>query len=161
MENQTTGRTPEQELNWLDDKLDEFEKRISLPRIGVVDQAEKYLNLDVSSVKMTPEEFGEAAVTLSRHSLYVQKCCNKETSRILWLDKRIKDIITPRLNQQKGYSYVEKRDSAIREDDVASRLETERVRCEIRAARLSYLASKVEALAEKYMEMSRVIRRGL
>lgn len=149
------------EVERVDCALDAFENNIGIPKFSVnfENEVEKYLNIDINE-KLTPEEYAQAAFILSRFSLYLQRCCNKESAKIFYLEERIKKIIAPRFSQQSQYAKAdEKRMLAIREDDVASKLEDERIKIQLRLIRINGLTWKVDSLAEKFTELSRVFRK--
>lgn len=153
-------------MQYIQDKIDEFNKnldnydvKIGLPKISETNNlAEKYLNLDFATAKLTPDESAEAGAVLSQFSYYLQKTVNREEAKLVWLNGKIKKIIVGILPQIKSYNWSEREMSAIAQDDVAIQYDEERTRTEIRIKHLSYLSGKVEKLSEKYVELSRTLR---
>lgn len=147
-------------LDQLDNSLNNYEVKGGLPKIPEISESSIEELIDVNSIptKMTPEEYAEAALKLSRFAFYVQRLCNKEQSRFDWLTSQIHKTITPHLGQVKAYGWVERELVAISNDDHAQRLNTEKIKAGLKLTRLSYLGGKLESIAEKYVELSRCAR---
>lgn len=144
----------------LDDTLDKFEGTAGLPKLeelNFTSQVEWAMKHDFK-VRLTPEQYAEYAAILSRHSFYIQRVINKQSSRAKWIEDRITALITPRLNQQKSTFYPEKRMLAIAENEVARKLQQELTKCHVRMERLNYIGMKIKDMADTYTELNRTAR---
>lgn len=143
--------TIDSRLEQLEKILDEYENSVGMKLDFTqddVNENESLLAVSLSRAKnLTPRECGEYAVALQRYATYLQKLINKEQSRVTWAEESIKKIIAPRLQQQRGSSYEERKMSAIRENDAAQKLDRIRVNAQIRINRLGFLPTRIDAIA--------------
>ncbi len=162
IQNQTTNGATDS-LAHLDKILNEYEQSLGLPA-GVnqqtANEATRLLSIDHKEIsRMSAIECGEAAVTLLFFSAHLQRAVNKEMARARWADESVKRIIASKLAKQKGYGFEERRLTAVKESDMAMKLEQIRVNALIRQDRIGFLAAKVETLA-KALDGLRQAKRG-
>ncbi|MDX1472365.1 MAG: hypothetical protein R3213_12770 [Flavobacteriaceae bacterium] len=137
--------------------LDDFEISSGLGRI----QDEYLTDLDVARTnigKLTPEECYEKAMQLLTYSFYLQRLCNRLTSEIKWCDAAIDNAIAGSVGNQSGYSYQERKNKAVKQNDYACKINTKRVSCDLKLTRISFLTSKIDKFAEVLIEASRYKR---
>lgn len=148
-----------EQLANLDQILDEYEKSHGFT-IRNENNIEKYLNLSIDELrKMTNSEIGEAAYSLSRYSVYIQKQHNIETVRMNWAEHRIKKIISKELIQYKNvYSYEERKQLAIANNDVAVKLDDIRNYAKARSDRIAFISSKINEMAKYLIELQKARR---
>lgn len=148
--------TIQQRVGQLGSDLDDFEKSIGLPPLGSPNvTALALLDLTKEQLRgMTRDDCSEGAALLAQYSFYLQRVSNREKVIIDYCDSSINAIVRPRLNQQKGWSYDERRLLAIAENDVARHLEGVQVKAQTRLNRLGFLASKVENMSRRLSELA-------
>lgn len=140
------------------DCLDKYEESLGFIESN---QAFTIINLPFRELnKLTPDLCCEYSILLTQFNFYIQQQINKERSKIFWLEEKIKKIIRSRLNQQKGYSYDERRMAAIAEDNVASQLEDHKIQIQLKLSRIEYLTDKIKNLADKLIELAKFKRRN-
>lgn len=147
----------EARLSQVTDSLDGYAENLGLPKTlaGTVENEVGRL-LDMAPEvlwKLSGTECGEAAFLLTRFAMHLQNAVNREQARVRWSEESVKKIIAPTVGQQKGYSYEERKMAAIRENDAATKIESLRVKAQLRIDRISYLSAKVESLAKALISL--------
>ena len=157
--NESKNNTVEDRLFVVEESLQKYEKTCGLPKeINLSENLiEKILN-EEDIVRLTPEQYGENALRISRYAFHMQRQCNKETSKIIWLKAQLRKALAPVLPQIKAYSWQERKILAIANNDVAQKLNQEITKIKVRLSRLSYLGSRLNEMAEKYVELQRTAR---
>ncbi len=151
----------EVEVTKVENYIDKFQTDQKLPQslaVSVQTEVEELLSQDIGNLKLTAEMYGEKALKLSQFSFFLQKQINKESAKIIWLNKKIDGIIGPRLKQQKAYSWEERKLSAIAEDDAAVKFDKLKVMSEMKVSSLSYLGMKIDGIANKFSELQQTLR---
>lgn len=148
------------QMEKLQKALDEYEQGIGLPAVKPHNEAERYLNMNYDGInKLTPEELQAGAILLAQFSFHLQRSYNNELARSNWAESETKKIIAPDIKQYQGSSYEERKMLAIKENDIASQLQSIHVYAKARAERLAYLASRVEFLAKTFADMRHTKRK--
>lgn len=148
----------ETRLEQVEKILAEYERSVGMPEL-LITETDKNESSDILAInlahlqKMTPRECQEKAFAIQRYSYFVQRSINKEQSRVRWVEENIKSIIAPRLGQQKGYSFEERKLTAVRENDVAMKLDKIRVHAQLRIDRLSFLTNRLDGMAKALMNI--------
>lgn len=161
--NGPTELTAQERLNKMDDYLDQWEVSIGLDKISVPhakSEALRYMDLPIDErKKITPENAADAVLVLAQFAAYISRVVQKEESKMFWLSEEIMKVIASRVNQQKGYSFEERKALAIAENEAAQRLERLRRESQAKWKRLAFHAMRVEKIAMAYQNLSNVRRR--
>lgn len=134
--------------------LDEYQKSIYIPRQTVDSKIEEYLNLTREQIrKLSPEDCGEIAYVVSRFASYIQEKVNRQTAVMGWAEANIKIIIADKIDQYTGYGYEEKKNKAIKDNEVARELEKVRTHAKLRSDELFMQAQRIEFMAKLLNDM--------
>lgn len=142
----------------LDEILDQFEKDLGIvPRTKPNPEVELLMRLTRAELKvLSPEDCSEAAIILEQYSFYIQRVFNLDKARHDWCVEQVNRLIAPTLNQY-GTNYTkydEKRMLAVKDNDVASKLDFQRIKSMNRMNRLEYLSGKVGSYAHKFNKLA-------
>ena len=144
----------------VEEALQQFEKRIGLG--GLAPSAvTNLLTLTPAALnKMSGEDCAEGALLLSQEATYIQSQLNVLQSKMDWCKRRIDKIIAPiiRSQLQRYMDASYKRALAVKEDDVADRLQAVYDEAASYHSRLSYLPTSLISQADKlskYQETKR------
>lgn len=160
---QNKSLTSEQKLQATNDGLDKYEQGIGLPNVtslAVEAEAKRILNLEPSVLnKMSATECGESAFCLRQYSWYLQRSLNKERTNMKWAEESTKRTIAATIHNYRGVSYEERKMQAVKDNDVASNLDTLRIKAQLKIDRISFLADKIGDMA-KSLESLQFTKRG-
>jgi hypothetical protein len=157
----TTRISVESKLGDLDKVIEEYERHTNISCIkNDGTDVDKYLTMSRDEFsKMDPEDLGQAAWVLSRYALYVQKEHNLHFTRKSWAEENVKLVIAKETIQQRGTSYEERRLLAIKDNDVAMKLERIRVEAQNRTNMLYNLATRIEFVVKVIQDQKFIKRR--
>jgi hypothetical protein len=154
-------KTTQEEIQYWDKILDDYEKTLSLPEYGSgcsVPEAEinNYLSMSRNEIeKLNPEDCAQIAYRLSQFGFYLQRSLNREIARHNWAEESIKETIADEINNYKGYGFLEKSLQAIKHNDKASGLNKIKKYAQQRMDRLSYLANNIKNLSDILLSIQR------
>ena len=144
--------TGKEELEARDKLLDEYENNTCLPgfrRPGEPEELESYLIMDRSELEaLSVDECGYIAYRLGQFSFHIQRAQNRELARVSWAKNQINITTATEMQNYKGYGREEKLWQAIRENEYARKLNQIQIFAEQRAARLNFISSGINNLAE-------------
>lgn len=157
--------TARQKLEVADKLLDNYEHEIGLPQFrllpSVQEEALSLIEITLEKrQKLTPQQCAEAVLVLSVYAAYLGRACQREEARMAWAEEQTDKIVAPRLNQQQGYGFKEKRLLAVRENQHAQEFERIRAESQAKHKRLIFFAQRIEKIAEAYKNLSNVRRRN-
>ncbi|NVM35803.1 MAG: hypothetical protein HWN81_09420 [Candidatus Lokiarchaeota archaeon] len=156
-------KTPLGRMNRIDEILDEYESSIGLSKFkekAIDDEVKKYLSMDRNQIeKLSVQECGEAALMLGGLSFHIQRCFNREMSRVNWADGLLKKTISGEELQYRG-SWESQYNQAIKNNDYANDLLKLKNYAKQRADRLTYLASSAKNMSDLYknLQMAKVMK---
>ena len=136
-------------LDYWDKVLDQEEMSIGLPKYNPVFQHEneihKYLALSREQLgKLIPSDCSEISYLLSEYAFHLQRSYNRELTRINWATSNIKQIIIKDMQQLNKYNpYIERFEEAIKNNEIATRLNKIKIYAQQRADRINFLASQI------------------
>jgi hypothetical protein len=140
--------------------LDIYERTVGLANIGVKDEVDGYINLSILELnKMSAEECGNAAYIIEQRAYHVQMQLNKEVARITWADDLIEKAVLPRMNNYKAFKDEDKMKLAIQDDDYTKKLQEIKIYARMRIDRLSFMANRLNNLANKLDSLQQTKRR--
>jgi hypothetical protein len=152
----SSDNTPLGRMNKIDEILDEYESSIGLSKFTekVMDEdAKKYLSMDRTQIeKLSVQECGEAALMLGGLSFHIQRCWNREMSRVNWAESLLKKTIAGEELQYKG-SWDSQYSQAIKNNDYANDLLKLKNYAKQRADRITYLASSAKNMSDLYKNL--------
>ena len=140
--------------------LQQFEGAVGLGSIGPT-EVDKWLSISPQKLnKMSAEDCAEASYLLTQEATFVQSQINTLQSKIDWCNRKINSIIAPIIkNQITRYMENElKRAYAVKQDDVAERLQQIANEASSYHSRLIYIPNSLRAQADKltkYQELKR------
>ncbi|NVM35778.1 MAG: hypothetical protein HWN81_09295 [Candidatus Lokiarchaeota archaeon] len=151
-----SDKSPLGRMNKIDEILDEYESSIGLSKFtekAIDDEAKKYLSMDRNQIeKLSIQECGEAALMLGGLSFHIQRCFNREMSRVNWAENLLKKTIAGEELQYRG-SWESQYNQAIKNNDYASDLLKLKNYAKQRADRLTYLASSAKNMSDLYKNL--------
>lgn len=155
----------EQELKTVDEQLREIKQTINgyyqqlnLEQLGVTSEVDKYLEKNEKQrSKMLPEECAIAASILHQHAAYLQIEVNRQLAVINFCNKRIMEILGDKVSQygSKYTKYEQRLALAIKESEVAQKLQAVRNEAQLRVDTLNYLPPYITNIARSYETLSR------
>ena len=156
-------KTPLDRMKRLEKILDEYEETIGLP--GFVEQVDdddvrKYLSMTRGQMeKLGIEDCAEIALRLGSFSFHIQRCYNREISRVNWADGVLKKIISGKEQQYAG-SWESQFHQAIKGDDYASGVLKLKNYAKQRADRITFLATSSKNMSDlfKNLQMAKVMK---
>ena len=151
-----SDKSPLGRMNRIDEILDEYELSIGLSKFtekSIDDEAKKYLSMDRNQIeKLSIQECGEAALMLGGLSFHIQRCFNREMSRVNWADSLLKKTIAGEELQYRG-SWESQYNQAVKNNDYANDLLKLKNYAKQRADRLTYLASSAKNMSDLYKNL--------
>jgi len=152
MEEQTTISAKDK-LFKIDTILDEYEKSVGLPACkspGTEDELNKYFLMNRKEIEsLTPEDCSEISVRLMQFGFYLQRLCNREKSRIIWVKQKLIEYIAKQLNSYDKFTkYDIKVALIIKEDNYAYDLQQILTYAEQRFTRLELLSLNIKNLSD-------------
>jgi hypothetical protein len=148
-----TKNTSNDQINYWDKVLDEYETSIGLPNYNsqVLPEQElnNYLTMNRDEIeKISPEDCAQIAYRLAQFSFHLQRTINRENARYNWADETLKEAIADDINNYKGYGYLEKSAQAIKHNEKATAINKIKKYAKQRSDRLTYLANATKNLAD-------------
>ena len=145
--NESTTPSPVQKL---DAHLDEYERKLGLPALVFEpdNEVHTYLKMNRQQLeKLTPDECGGAAYILRKYAFHLQRAHGRETARVKFLERQIRQILASEVGQYRGAAAEERREQAIRGNDAARQMSRQKDVHEARQARLENLSNFVSYMA--------------
>lgn len=151
--NNINNKSSNEQLNYWDSILDEYEKNLGLPTYinEVISEQEinQYLTMNRDHIeKLTPEDCAQISYRLGQFGFHIQRSLNRELARLNWAEESIKEVIADDINNYKGYGYIEKSAQAIKHNDKANSLNKIKKYARQRSDRLNYIASSIKNLSD-------------
>lgn len=141
-------------LEETNEMLDDYERSLGIPRMTIGSKIEDYLNLTREEIKkLSPEDCGEIAYIVARYAYYLQDKHNRQIANMNRAEANIKIIIADKIDQYTGYGYEEKKNKAIKDNELAMKLEYVRVNAKLRSDYLFMQAQRVEFMAKLLNDM--------
>jgi len=145
----------DERLQEVESMLEEYEKSLGIDLQFQSDDTAP-LNLQMSRLrKMSPEQCGEVAFSLSQKSLHLQHEINKHSQRINWAKTNIEMMIAGHIDSYGGkYTpYENRRMLAIKDNEYTSKLYQIIVKSQQVIDRLSYIPNKIAYMSKTLLEL--------
>mgnify|MGYP001174833270 CR=1 FL=1 len=156
----TLYQTPDERWEEVEKALKQFEVAVGLGSLGPT-EVDKWLNISPQKLnKMSEEDCAEASYLLTQEATFIQSQINTLQSKIDWCNRKINSIIAPIIKTQIT-RYMEnelKRAYAVKQDDVAERLQQISNEASSYHSRLVYMPNSLRAQSDKltkYQEIKR------
>lgn len=153
-------------MHRIDAILDEYETNCGLNKFAEEFQHEnealKLLSMSRNDMeRLSIESCAESALLLGLLSFHVQRCINREQSRLNWAKTSIREIICRKAHQYSG-AWSNQDMQAILDNDVARKLHEIEKYCQQRIDRLTYLSSSLKSISELFrnLQMAKVNSNG-
>lgn len=147
----TSYQIIEESWEQVEDALRSFEKRIGISGMSST-EVSKWINIThLELIKLSPEECAEGAYLLCQEATFIQYQINALQSKIEWCNRKINLIIAPIIkNQITRYMENElKRAYAVKQNDMAEKLQKIVNEAESYHSRLVYLPNSLRSQADK------------
>jgi len=148
---------PLDRMRRVDQVLDEYEGQIGLSKFQEqsAHNIEPYLQMTRERIeKLTSEDCAEIAVLLGSFSFYLQRCYNRELSRVHWAEDTLKSIIAGREQQYSG-SWNSQYHQAIKEDAYANKMFKLKIYAQQRVDRITFLSTSIKHLCDLLTNLQR------
>lgn len=146
---------PKDSLEENDAKYQDFENRV-LPAFGapgILDEYERYLNLESDQIKaLSIEKCAIISLRLAQYGFYLQRCINRDNSRIKFLENEVRRTIAARVSQYSG-PWEFQTQQAINDNEFAARSQASKVHLEQRVERLNKLAYSIKEISDKFKDL--------
>ncbi len=153
--------TIDKQLNDVEESINHWEDEKGICRAKPPkNQDEIQELLDMSSEErrgLTPDECGEAAITLNLYCNYINRVSQAQYSNSIWAKERLSHLIAKHEKNYKGFTYGERADKVTANEGVE--LDKKRIYCEMRSLRLKDMAKWIGEVAKSFQVLSQ-IRRG-
>ena len=137
-----TGPTLKERLDDLEKVVIEFEKKLQLDKIKMV---EVDLDVDKETIsKMTAVDVNMLCMEWAGFALAVQKELNVATSRFNWADSILNQYLAEQSQNYKGFSYNERCAYVVAADSYAQKVEEFKRKCKMIMDRNWGLTNKIE-----------------
>lgn len=121
-----------------------------------IDEIKEYLEMDRHELKKLSEtDCLEIAYRLAQLSLEIQREHNRLTAKSKWAESQIKKLIADKVGGFKGYSYEERFHAAVKENDVASKLNVMVIDFNLKANSITFIANEIKNLANILQNLQR------
>lgn len=143
-------------LKQVESLLDEYEHKIHLDKISVVDP-----DIDISRetlLSLHYEDLQGLAWQLGQYSLALQRESNRHQSRFSWAEANLKRYLEREANNYSGWAWTERQAEALNCSEYAQRLNNLKIRSKLAIDRLAFLPSKVQFLSELIRDIMKTKR---
>ena len=158
------SKTAKDQLEKWDKILDEYENSVGLPFFGSSlsdSESHQFLNMNRNEIeKMSPEDCAQAALILNGLAFHVQRAYNREIARVNWSESSMKEIVASEVQSYKGYSYNERFQQAVKNNEHSRSLNKIKRYAQQRADRLSFLSSSLSNRADIFLAVQRSKRKS-
>lgn len=140
-----------------DRRLDEFEAGLGLPPHcppAVEVEATRLLQMEPAQLRLlTAAECGENAFALEQFAFFLQRAANREQARLHRAEAVLRRLLPPLLRGRREYMLEEKKMMAVSESAECREWECRRAEAQLRLDSLLYLANRVSALANLFVNI--------
>ncbi len=109
---------------------------------------------------MNREECGEASIILTNFCYFLQKDINKHHRTAKFCEENIRAMIGAKSAGYASYSWQERREMALKDNEVALMLDKIRVDSLMKIEETNYLVSRIRDSAESYVNYGRLKGNG-
>ena len=160
-EEESKTQTIDERYQQLQLLLKNYPSKIGLGVLQPINDTERYLTMsEQERRRMTAEECGNAAITLNQAATYIQLETNKMQAEIRWCDRYIDWLIASKITEagSKYTPFEYRRILAIRNNDVATKLQQIMANIQLRIDSLSYIPTQLRATAASYSDLQQTKR---
>ncbi len=155
-------------MNNLQDKHDKVQKllqdypiKVGLGSLAPNNDVQKFLTVTQSEIRrMSAEECGEASVILNQAATYIQLEINRVQADIDWCEQYIHFLISDTIancgSQYTPFEY--RKEIAIKQNDVATKLKSIVVQAQLRLQVLSYMPNQLRATSLSFSNLQQTKR---
>jgi|SRR5690606_29636761 len=144
-------------LKYVEEKLEEFERRVGLPPQLNHSESEKYLDLTENQIRaMTADDCMVASLLLAQLATHIQRLLNRENAILKFCDDEIWRAICDQVDEyrQVGQSFDERKYLTIKNNEYASKLSKYKLRATTRVEQLSYVAGRIDVQSDRLKSLS-------
>ncbi len=138
-----------------------YSESVGLGVLRPINEVNRFLTATVHDIRrMSAEECGEAAVILSQEATYVQLQCNQLQADVNWCEQYVNFLVANTVMNCGGqYTPFEVRKTiAIKNDDVAMKIQAAIVNARLRLDTLSYMPNQLRATASSFADLQQTKR---
>lgn len=134
--------------------MSEYEHKIGLKNKVVPNPIDSYLNMSREDMrKLSQQDCREIALCLYQYSVFIQRCYNEKINEGNFLKNELDRAIVSEMQQVQAPTTDERRLLAIRNNDVARRLESEKNKCYFEANQIFGLSNIIKETAKAFEQL--------
>lgn len=141
--------------------VQKYTESVGLGVLRPVNEVNRFLTVTVHDIRrMSAEECGEAAVILNQEATYVQLQCNQIQADVNWCEQYVNFLVANTvMSCGSQYTPFEVRKTiAIKNDDVAMKVQAAIVNARLRLDALSYMPNQLRATASSFADLQQTKR---
>jgi hypothetical protein len=136
--------------------LTEFYRKSGIGDVTQSTHASQYMNMTEKEMRaLTDQDCGEAATSLAQMAFNVQKEYNYHAALANRLRGAVTQMITKEVARMVGSSYEERKQKAIRDNEITNQLDLKAAEHQMKADSLVFLAKHIESVANKFTELGK------
>lgn len=141
--------------------LNDYPNKVGLGGLVASNDVQKFLTVTQSEIRrMSAEECGEASVVLNQSATYIQLEINRIQADIDWCEQYIHFLISESIancgSQYTPFEY--RKEIAIKQNDVATKLKSIVVQAQLRLQTLSYMPNQLRATSLSFSNLQQTKR---
>ena len=145
--------TAKEQMDIVCKALDDYEKSSGMPELkapGSETEMQKYFTMSRDELEaLSSRDCAEISFRLAQFSFYIQRLCNRETSRANWATTTLNESVAQELNQFSQYTKFDIKVSLIaKENEYVKKLQSIIKYANQRMDRLSFLSNNIKYLSE-------------
>lgn len=134
--------------------MSQYEHKVGLKEKIVPNPIDSYLNMSREDMrKLSQAECREIALCLSQYSLFIQRCHNEKLNEANYAKNELDRTIVSEMQQVQAPTTEERRLLAIRNNELARRLESDKNRCFFEANQIFGLSNIIKDMAKAYEQL--------
>ncbi len=138
-----------EKISKLDEMIHKFHAFAELPEQTSKHSVSDYLNMSRTEIEaLTAEGAAGAALELSLYGYHLQKVSNKNRARMKWCESELKRVFGELSRTYNLYSYEEKKNAIIHDNEYATKLHSFIMECSARDESLYGVALQLKAICD-------------
>jgi len=134
--------TINERLSKIEEMCAVYEERIFINRIQIIDVDYNLSKEDL--IKMASLEIYTHCYNCAKYLTALQKQINDQTGRYNWFDRNLDLLLNREYENQKGFSWQEKKANALKNNEVAKKMEETKQKFKMETDRLNWLVNRIQ-----------------
>lgn len=119
---------------------------------SLIEECGAFLDMTSEQIhQLKSEECKQISIRLTQYARYIQTSINVYTAKLTWAESNIIRSIANDVKSYTGYSYEERKNQAIMNNDYAKMMFDIKCQCQHRIDLLSYIANNVHKMTDYLM----------